>query len=360
MAAIIVSTEKRTYGTEENQDNAKSKLVNFESRNLVPSGRWQWRSRWQVGTPSQWEVNSGDTNRVGKWIMPWAKTDMSNYSHASYRGYYNSRIPYAPRDHWYRHKDFRPGNNFSRYRNYHHYYPFGHFYRHSYPRYFTSFWSYPFWSWYWYPSWWAAYDHPYAPGYSYYDYWYPRRYYHPEDAYHNKYFARITTEIEPDETLVYLDGQYIGQAKEHNGWWLTYPVKAGDHHAELKLQGFQIFAMDFKVAPTQYYKISHQMTRLTPAQNKSENNSLEKEPVNYQRGNLILEIQPNDASVFIDNKFIGTFKDSTHPDNKIMLESGKHIIYIVSPAYIPYNSEFTISPQEDTHLNIILKPRQSI
>jgi len=360
MVSIVMSTEKRTHGTTINQKPETGKLINFESRDLVPSGRWKWRSRWQVGTPTQWELYDGDKNRAGKWIMPWARTGERADSSVRYRGYYNSRIPYAPREHWNRYQNFRPGHYFNRFKQQQHYYPFGYFYRHNYHRYFNSFWSYPSWAWNWYPRWWMAYDYPYSPGYYYHNSWYPRRYDYPGDAYHNKYYARIATTIEPEDTLVYIDNEMIGTAKEHNGWWLTAPVKAGKHQVVLKRQGYETFSMDFEVAPGQYYRLEHRMQNLTGSQRESEASYLQKGIIENQSGRLMLNVQPSNATVYIDSIFVGTYQDLMQKNNKINLESGKHFITIVSPTYIPYNAEFEINTQQDTQLKAILTPRKSM
>ncbi len=355
-SAFSFCKEKRTDVNDKEQRSS----LNYQNRDLVPSGRWQWRQRWHLGASTRWNIYKEDSNRIGNWVLPQADSEDYSLSYVRYRGYYGSRIPYAGRDHTYRYRNFRPSHYFSRYRHYNRYYPFGYFYYHYYPRSFISFWAYPFWSWYWYPSWWISFDYWYPPSYYYYNYWYPRRYYYPADPNYNKYFARLRTNVEPDEALIYIDGHFIGRSEEHDGWWKTFPIKAGKHQAIIKLPGYKTEIIDFEVAPSQYYELKIRMLPSTKEEMTEENNTILQEDISSQKGYLNLQIEPSNSSIYIDNKYIGNYDEIKKANNKISLPAGKHTIEILSPSYLPYSSEFTINENEDTSLTISLIKKELI
>jgi hypothetical protein len=350
---IAIAKEKRTVVPSDVHKEIKT--INKTTDNIVPSGRWKWSSRWQIGSISRWNIYNLNKDTAGRWVMPWSENN--RYSNITYRGFYGSKVPAVPRE-IYRYKSFRPHHYFGRFRSYKHYYPFGHFYFHLYPRYFISFWGYPFWAWHWYPSWWIYYDCYYHPSYYYYDYWYPRAYYYrPDNPYENKYYARIITDIEPSETMIYVDGTFIGEAKDFYGWWIAHPLKAGKHQIVLKLPGYKTYSVSIELAPKQVYELKYKMVKL------DNNSDSTKDSYNYDnlaKGSLNLQVQPSDAAIYINNEYIGTVDEILKENNKLMLPAGIYKITIIKPNYIPYHTEIEIKENEENNLTVELVKRQLV
>ncbi len=349
---IGLSKEKRTVVTKPVQKTTKIKA----NSNLVPSGRWSFSSRWHIGSTSRWNLYNLNKNTVGKWIMPWSSQNKYHYSNIKYKGYYGSKIPYAPR-YSYRPKTFRPHYYFGRFKSYKHYYPYGYFHRHLYPRYFTSYWVYPFWAWYWYPSWWINYNYTYYPSYYYYEHWYPRTYYRPDNPYTNKYYARIITDINPEEALIYIDGAFIGTAEDYNGWWTAYPVKAGKHEITIKHPDYLEYSTNIELAPKQLYELKHKMIKI----NKNASSNLNYQNIeNINQGSLILNVNPSNAELYINHEYIGTISEILSNQEKIPLTPGKYKITILSPTYVPYNTEIEIKDKQETIIKVDLIKKELI
>jgi hypothetical protein len=71
-------------------------------------------------------------------------------------------------------------------------------------------------------------------------------------------------------------------------------------------------------------------------------------------GRLRLEIEPSDASVYLDGRFVGTAVDLQRARNGLRLEPGEHRIAVVRPGHQAEEQEFTVAAGEEVELEFEL------
>jgi hypothetical protein len=69
---------------------------------------------------------------------------------------------------------------------------------------------------------------------------------------------------------------------------------------------------------------------------------------------LIVHVEPNDATIYIDGNYYGTANDNGN-DLQVLLPEGEHRIEVVRPGFDTFSQNVTIFRDRDNHLNIILK-----
>ena len=164
-------------------------------------------------------------------------------------------------------------------------------------------------------------------------------------------------DIQPEEASVYVDDTYIGLAKDYNGWWLAYPIKAGKHKINIESPGYQSYSINIELAPKQLYELKYKMQRIS--QNTIYNLDYQYNK-HFSKGFLTLEINPSYAEIYINNEYIGNWEDFQKNKSKIELPPGKHKITILSPNYMPYHSEIEIKENGNTTLRVELIERQLV
>ncbi|HSE40795.1 MAG TPA: PEGA domain-containing protein, partial [Acidobacteriota bacterium] len=96
-------------------------------------------------------------------------------------------------------------------------------------------------------------------GYGYPAYGYGYGFYPYAGTYYYQGYGEVRTEIKPDESKVYLDGDYVGVADDFNSWYQRMNVEPGRHRLVFRLQGFQPYVMTLRVLPGEDYHIKHEM-----------------------------------------------------------------------------------------------------
>jgi hypothetical protein len=71
-------------------------------------------------------------------------------------------------------------------------------------------------------------------------------------------------------------------------------------------------------------------------------------------GRLRLEIEPSDASVYLDGRFVGTAIDLQRARNGLRLEPGEHRIAVVRPGHQAEEQEFTVAAGQEVELEFEL------
>lgn len=280
------------------------------------------------------------------------------------------------------HKDrrptFRPGHRHFGYYpsswSYYHWYP----YRYS--------WWLGYWGWY---GWWDYY--PYSPGpYPYYGYG-P---YRPRDG--GPGLGGLDLDLKPGDTQIYLDGQLIGTADNYDGWPRYLWLEPGDHHLIFWHQGRRPIVREYTIRPDVVIDVTDRLEpgEATPVEelfppptarrdarverNRELRRRAEAEDADSWRersarirrstsgeewegaegaegfASLRLEVEPADASVYLDGRFLGTADDLGRLDRGLTVGAGEHTLSVVRPGYAPEDVEFEAAAGEEIDLEVIL------
>jgi hypothetical protein len=196
-----------------------------------------------------------------------------------------------------------------------------------------------------------------APG-SYYGYRYGDR-------------ASLRVMVNPDKTRVFVDGYYAGVADDFDGLFQRLHVSPGRHEITLKLEGYRTHRMKVYVGAGSTLKIKFDMVkgsgedpvedlagdqgadaeryadRPHPGERDRDVSEDERPDRNRVRaederpdrnrvradvhdfGHLRLDVQPADASIYLDGQFRGTARQVS----ELELPPGRHRLEIVRPGF---------------------------
>lgn len=261
---------------------------------------------------------------------------------------------------------------------------YGHGY---YPRYYPYFG--PYWGW---GSWWWWDD------YYYYGPRYPYR-----DRYYDRYgtLGALDVDVSPGKTEVWIDGRYTGTADDFDGFPQYLWLDRGVYDLVLYREGYETIARQITIRSGQVISIDD---RLKPGESvrpediatkthdrrdervRSEEERREEiarrerddmddwrerarrrleERDRYEdeegraeedgSSRLRLEIEPSDASVYLDGRFVGTGIDLERLRNGLRLEPGEHRVAVVRPGRKAEEQQFTVAAGEEVELEFDLE-----
>jgi hypothetical protein len=179
---------------------------------------------------------------------------------------------------------------------------------------------------------------------------------------------------------VYVDGYYAGIVDDFDGLFQRLNISPGRHEISFKLEGFRTYRVRVYVPLDQTVKVHYRMqagagtqvdeaTVGTPLddqrddaryEERSDDRYESREQGRYDRrddgrsagdqGTLRLDVQPADASVYVDGDFKGTARQL----GTLSLPGGRHRIEIVRPGYRTVEREVEIRPGDSAELNVDL------
>lgn len=231
-----------------------------------------------------------------------------------------------------------------------------------------------------------GYPYYYRP-YGYYDPFYSGFYgfYGYSGAYYPPYYGgypygsryresgAIRVLVDPEQTRVYVDGYYAGIADDFDGIFQRLYVSPGRHEITLKLEGYRTHRMRIYVPYDHTVKIHHDMVKgsgedaenLAGEEDRYEDSRYgSDEPPRTARreqrrqgpgdeaepGTLKLDVQPSDASLYVDGEFRGLAREA----RSLELSPGRHRVEIVRPGYRTWERELEIRPgaSEDVEVEL--------
>jgi hypothetical protein len=237
------------------------------------------------------------------------------------------------------------------------------------------------WGWGW-PGW-------YGPSYGYYG---PSSVYGPSSQ-----WGVIDTDISPEEARVYLDGRYIGTADDFDGYPDYLYLRPGHYRIEFRLEGYETLVRDVNSRPGMYVDYKDKLHKIAGAKrygsydtpklegevkryfgkrrNSAEAIDPSQPPEAYvsEGGNenlppaegerppavrrprrdqygedwrgsgqsaqrdvktrLRLTVEPSDAAVYVDNRFVGTAEEVNSLERGIAVSAGKHTVTVSRPGF---------------------------
>jgi len=269
------------------------------------------------------------------------------------------------------------GNEYNHYNGRYGYYGYGGYYGYPYSSYYYS--PYAYWG---YPGygWGLGYGYGYgAYGYGYGDYYG----YYPSQAYGGGYRessgAQIRTLVDPAKTRVYVDGYYAGVADDFDGMFQRLTVSPGRHDITLKLEGYASHTFSVYPGGADTIKLRWDMVKGTgetretvgeeyarpldqspapareapqsepprarPEPGREVDSPRIDQPVIQMsqpgRGEILFDILPLDASVYIDGEFHGKASQVT----QVQLPFGRHRVEVVRPGYRTEETEINVDAE---------------
>jgi hypothetical protein len=231
----------------------------------------------------------------------------------------------------------------------------------------------------WYPSFGLGFyygnGYPYYGGYGYYE-GYPV-YGRPSGS------LRIL--VDPPNTRVYVDGYYAGVVDDFDGLFQRLHLAAGRHEIILRLDGYETQRFRVYMAADNTIKIRHDMVKgsgessqeVVLGDQEAAEAVARGDDGRGQRGSdevddetpsgsahpwrrapaeevvdaLKLNVQPDDASVYVDGSFQGSARQARYVD----LTPGRHHVEVVRPGYRTFEADVEVEPGKTAELNARLE-----
>ncbi len=260
------------------------------------------------------------------------------------------------------------GHSGSRHRGYYYY-----------PRYGRYGSPYYYWPWWWGGGPYRTYDrYGYGPyGYGSYGYDGPGNY-----SRYNRDSGALDIDVSPDRAEVYVDGQYIGTADDFDGFPSYLWLPKGTYDVVIYLPGFTTIARQYSVYPGLVIDVEDDMSEgdavrpedlpSTSTINRDERLRRDREREeelesrqqrprrreaprsNSESGRLVLDLEPSDASVYLDGRFLGTAADLGRLHSGLIVEAGGHTLEIVRPGFVSERVEIEVEAGEEEEVRIEL------
>lgn len=240
--------------------------------------------------------------------------------------------------------------------------PSGRYHRphHGYPYYygFGFYWPYGR----WYSPYYSALYYPWGLA------WYPA--YPADDR-----IGGLALKIRPKKTKVYVDGEYAGKGGEFDGWPSYLWLEIGRHELIFFREGYEteVRVVDVRSGPVRGYRVELEKGTARPAEELTESRTgspadgrvaaagagrvspkaeldLRREP-----GRFRLEVQPSDASIYLDGRFLGTGEQLGSLRGGMMVDSGEHLLEVVRPGFATERVEFQITDGEEKRVQVELE-----
>ena len=162
----------------------------------------------------------------------------------------------------------------------------------------------------------------------------------------------IQLNVQPGDADVYVDGEYKGIAKDFSCTPHCLTLIAGNHSISLRKEGYKTAYFTTNVLPRHRIEIDVALALL--ADKKIESESTYQLELN-KTGFLVLQVAPEDASVYIDGNFYGIASQFVESQGSLVLRSGKHRVELAKPGYLTYTKNVKISDGKVEKIIVTLK-----
>jgi hypothetical protein len=205
-------------------------------------------------------------------------------------------------------------------------------------------------------------------------------------------YAVVKTDVTPEEAQVYLDGKYIGTADDFDGFPDFLYLGPGTYHLEFRLPNYQPYVTDIEVTRGEQLRIQQEL-KLEPGKSaldafppegkgtplgrvftkggdaagaapRGDDGWSDREPPPAyaprdrgdvdrmdarpepaprpsSRGRIKFRVTPDDAAVYMDDKYLGAADDLAANPRGVVAEPGTHTITVTRPGYKSKTVEVT-------------------
>jgi hypothetical protein len=154
--------------------------------------------------------------------------------------------------------------------------------------------------------------------------------------------VRFVTHNRAEKTAgVWVDGQYVGYAKELNGDKKVL-LMPGKHEIIVRQPWYRDHIEQAVLEPGEVRTINLSLVRDT------------RTPASNANSELKISATPARAAVFVDEQFVGHVDEFDGSGQAMLLTSGQHRVRIALPGYLPFETTVDLRPHQKLKLETAL------
>lgn len=194
----------------------------------------------------------------------------------------------------------------------------------------------------------------------------------------------VQLKVSPKKTDVYVDGQYVGRSGKFDGFPGYLWLERGEHSLVLYKEGFRTLEERIEVrrgmitevriemevgeaiAPEELYRerrpaapapAPEPRERATPPRRDRAGEAPDRIlDLQSDGGQVRLAIEPPDATVYLDGRFLGTGADLARLHDGLLVDAGQHTLDVLHPGYQPQRLSFRVEAGEALEVRVTLEP----
>ena len=229
----------------------------------------------------------------------------------------------------------------------------------------------PYWGGYWGPAWgwggaWGGYTVVYPMA--------------------DRTHGALDLDVSPERAQIYVDGELVGEADDFDGFPDFLWLEKGTYDVVIFHAGYQTIARQYSIYGGQVIDVED---RMTPGQETLPEDLVSKRTVNrdermrreretqeeaerweredreerYEEmdargepGRAVVRVTPDDASIYLDGRFLGTGWELARLRSGLIVDAGEHELEAVRPGLDPESRRFTVEPGEEVEIVLELEP----
>jgi hypothetical protein len=180
--------------------------------------------------------------------------------------------------------------------------------------------------------------------------------------------------VDPKQTEIFVNGQYVGLAKQYDGFPGYLWLESGLYEIGFYRPGYETVTRQFEIFTGMVLDVALDMTRgeailpgrpETPAQVRTPESRLPGQapegygstapsaPREETSGRLELSVEPAGASIYLDGRFVGTGDELA---GGLAVAAGQHVVEVVLPGYEQETVRFDVDPGLNAAVEVRLEP----
>lgn len=186
----------------------------------------------------------------------------------------------------------------------------------------------------------------------------------------------IDFDVDPEDAEVYLDGEMIGIADNFDGFPSYLWLRKGTYDVVVYRPGYQTLARQVSLNPGEMVDFNDEMERgeavrpedlpAKSTERREERLRRDRERVaeaaikarvrdrDFEVGRIHLDIQPDDAAVYLDGRFLGSAGELSFLSAGVVAEPGQHSIEVVRPGYRTEKKSVVVALGESVDIEVEL------
>lgn len=201
----------------------------------------------------------------------------------------------------------------------------------------------------------------------------------------------LDTDLSPERAEVWVDGQRLGVADDFDGFPRYLWLEAGTYDVVFYLPGYETLARQVTIYAGQVIDVEDRLERgesihpndLGPKSHDRRDARLERDRERRRKAEerwsgddeswsrrssrdapldargeparVRLEVSPEDASVYLDGRFLGTGRDLARLRAGLLVDPGSHTLEVVRPGYAPARRTLEVEAGSDEEVEVELE-----